>query len=139
YPLVDNGIIDHAETVDDHTVRIYLSKPYAPFLDQVAGTLPILPEHIWKDVDDPTNFLEDEALVGTGPYTLEDYDQVQGTYQYRAYDGYYLGAPRVKEIRYVKISAANAAASLIQGDVEAAEIQPEMIDQLSGFEILEMP
>lgn len=139
YPLVDNGIIDHAETVDDHTVRIYLSKPYAPFLDQVAGTLPILPEHIWKDVDDPTNFLEDEALVGTGPYTLEDYDKVQGTYQYRAYDGYYLGAPRVKEIRYVKISAANAAASLIQGDVEAAEIQPEMIDQLSGFEILEMP
>jgi peptide/nickel transport system substrate-binding protein len=139
YPLVDSGIIDHAEKVDDYTVRIYLSKPYAPFLDQVAGTLPILPEHIWKDVDDPTNFLEDEALIGTGPYTLEDYDKVQGTYQYKAYDDYYLGSPKVKEIRYVKISAANAAASLMQGDVDAAEIQPEMMDSLSGFEILSMP
>ena len=139
YPLVDNGIIDHAEKVDDRTVRIYLSEPYAPFLDQVAGTLPIIPEHIWRDISDPINFLEDEALIGTGPYTLEDYDQVQGTYQYRAYDDYYLGSPKVKEVRYVKISAANAAASLIQGDVDAADIQPGMIDQLSGFEILEMP
>jgi peptide/nickel transport system substrate-binding protein len=138
-PLVDNGIIDRAEKVDDHKVRIYLSEPYAPFLDQVAGTLPILPEHIWKDVYDPVGFNEDEALIGTGPYTLADYDKVQGTYQYKAYQDYYLGAPRVKEIRYVKISAANAAASLMQGDVDAAEIQPEMIDQLSGFEILSMP
>jgi len=139
YPLVNNEIIDHAEKVDDHKVKIYLSEPYAPFLDQVAGALPILPEHIWKDADDPINFLEDEALIGTGPYTLEDYDKVQGTYQYKAYDDYYLGVPRVKEIRYVKISAANAAASLMQGDVDAAEIQPEMIDQLSGFEVLSMP
>lgn len=139
YPLVDNGIIDHAEKVDDHKVKIYLSEPYAPFLDQVAGVLPILPEHIYKDVDDPADFLEDDALIGTGPYILEDYDKVQGTYQYKAYDDYYLGSPKVKELRYVKISAANAAASLMQGDVDAAEIQPEMIDQLSGFEILEMP
>jgi len=139
YPLVDNSIIDHAEKVDDYTVRLYLSDPYAPFLDQVAGTLPILPEHVWKDVDDPTTFKEDEALIGTGPYTLADYDKVQGSYRYKAYEDYYLGAPRVKEIRYVKISASNAAAALIQGDVNAAGIQPEMIDQLSGFETLSMP
>lgn len=139
YPLVDNRIINRAEKVSDRAVRIYLSEPYAPFLDQVAGTLPILPEHIYKDVSDPTNFIGDGALIGTGPYTLADYDQVQGTYQYRAYEGYYLGSPRVKEIRYVKVSAAIAAASLMQGDVNAADIQPGMIDQLSGFELLEMP
>ncbi len=141
YPLVDSNIIDRADKVDDYTVRLYLSSPYAPFLDQVAGTLPILPEHIWKDVGDPVNFVGDEALIGTGPYTLEDYDKVQGTYQYRAYEDYYLGSPSVKEIRYIKISTSNAAAALMQGAVNAAEIQPEMIDPLrqSGFEILTLP
>jgi len=139
YPLVDNRIVDHAEKVDDYTVRIYLSDPYAPFIDQVVGTLPILPEHIWKDVDDPTNFNEDEAMIGTGPYTLADYDRVQGTYQYKAYDDYYLGSPKVKEIRFVKISTPNAAAALMQGDVDAVEVLPEMIDRLGGFEILTLP
>jgi len=139
YPIVNNAIIDRAEKVDDYTVRLYLSDPYAPFLDQVVGSLPILPEHIWENVDDPFSFQGEEALIGTGPYTLADYDKVQGTYQYKAYEDYYLGSPMVKEIRFVKVSAPNAAAALMQGDVNAVGVQPEMIDQLSGFEIISTP
>ncbi len=79
YMWVDDSIIESAEKVDDYTVRLYLSEPYAPFLDQVAGTLPILPEHIWEDVNDPVNFKDQEALIGTGPYTLEVGDLQQGS------------------------------------------------------------
>lgn len=142
YMWVDDSIIESAEKVDDYTVRLYLSEPYAPFLDQVAGTLPILPEHIWEDVNNPANFKDQEALIGTGPYTLEvgDYNKVQGTYRYKAYDDYYLGEPKVKELRYVKILAPNAAAQLTQGNIDAAEIQPEMIEQLEDdFEIITIP
>jgi peptide/nickel transport system substrate-binding protein len=142
YQWVDSGIIESAEALDDHTVKVTLSEPYAPFLDQVAGTLPILPEHIWAEVDDPVNYRDQEALVGTGPYTLavDDYDMVQGTYRYVAYQDYYLGEPMVSELRFVKISAPNAAAELLQGNVNTAGIEPEMIDQLEGsFEILSVP
>ncbi len=142
YQWVDSSIIESAEAVDDLTVRITLSAPYAPFLDQVGGTLPILPEHIWAEVDDPLNYREEGALVGTGPYTLnvDDYDMVQGTYRYLAYEDYYLGAPMVSELIFVKISAPNAAAELKQGNVDNAPIEPEMIEELEAdFEILEVP
>jgi len=141
YQWVDSGIIESAEALDDQTVKVTLSQPYAPFLDQVAGTLPILPQHIWAEVDDPVNYRDQEALVGTGPYTLavDDYDQVQGTYRYLAYQDYYRGEPKVTELRFVKITEANAAAELLQGNVDNAPIEPEMIDQLSDFEILEVP
>ena len=142
YQWVDSSIIESAEALDDLTVKVTLSAPYAPFLDQVGGTLPILPEHIWADVDDPVNYREGDALVGTGPYTLavDDYDMVQGTYRYVAYEDYYLGSPMVSELIFVKISAPNAAAELLQGNVDTAPIEPEMIEELEGdFEILEVP
>lgn len=142
YMWVDSGIIESAEALDDLTVEVTLSAPYAPFLDQVGGTLPILPEHIWSEVDDPVNYRDQEALIGTGPYTLavNDYDKVQGTYRYVAYEDYYLGVSKVTELIFRKISAPNAAAELRQGNVDNAPIEPEMIDQLEGsFEILEVP
>ena len=142
YQWVDSSIIESVEALDDSTVKITLSEPYAPFLDQVGGTLPILPEHIWAEVDDPAGYRDQEALVGTGPYTLDldDYDKVQGTYRYQAYDDYYLGEPKVEELRFVKISAPNAAAELLQGNVNTAGIEPEMIDQLEDdFVILSVP
>ena len=139
YMWVDSGIVEGAEAIDDLTVKMTLSAPFAPFLDNVAGTLPILPKHIWADVSDPVNYRDQEALIGTGPYTMNvaDYDKVQGTYRYVAYEDYYLGSPKVKELRFRKISEANAAAELLQGRVNTAGIQPEMIDQLkNGFEIV---
>jgi peptide/nickel transport system substrate-binding protein len=84
YQWVNSKPIKDAEALDDYTVKLYLNKPYAPFLSMVAGTLPILPEHIYEDVDDPEEFQDDKALTGTGPYKLVDYDRAQGTYLYEA-------------------------------------------------------
>lgn len=42
YQWVDSSVIKKAEAAGDHEVRVYLERPYAPFLDVVAGTLPIL-------------------------------------------------------------------------------------------------
>jgi peptide/nickel transport system substrate-binding protein len=142
YQWVDSSVIENAEALDDLTVKITLPEPYAPFLELVAGTLPILPQHIWAEIDDPINYRDQEGLVGTGPYTLDidDYDQVQGTYRYVANEDYYLGSPKVKELRFVKISAPNAATELIQGNVNTADIDPEMIDLLGDdFVILSVP
>jgi peptide/nickel transport system substrate-binding protein len=130
YQWVNSKPIKDATALDDYTVKLYLNKPYAPFLDMVAGTLPILPEHIYKDVSNPEEFLEDEALTGTGPYKLVDYDKAQGTYLYEAYDDYYLGAPRVKQLKFVKVSNEMAAAALEKGDVDTASVPPEKAEEM---------
>jgi peptide/nickel transport system substrate-binding protein len=138
YPLVSSKLVKSAEAPDDYTVKLYLNGSYAPFLEMVAGALPIIPEHIYGDVDNPEEFSDDEALIGTGPYELVDYDQSQGTYLYQAYDDYYLGVPKVKQLRYVKVSNEMAAAALEKGDVNAATAPPEKVEELEGkgFEVL---
>ncbi|WP_287261990.1 ABC transporter substrate-binding protein [Methanothrix sp.] len=130
--------MDRAEKIDDHTVKIYLAKPYAPFLDQVAGTLPILPEHIYSDVTNPEDFQDPKALTGTGPFKLVDYDKAQGTYLYEANEDYYQGAPKVKQLKFVKLSSEMSGPALKRGEVDATAVPPEVADELRGsFVVLE--
>ena len=132
YQWVDPGVVKSVDASDDRTVKITLTRDYAPFLDQVAGTLPILPEHIYKDVSDPTGFTDPEALTGTGPFKLVNYDKAQGTYLYEANEGYYQGAPRVKQIKFVKVSLEMSAAALEKVDVDAAIVPGETVDGLKS-------
>lgn len=139
YQWVDSRIIKSAEVIDEQTVKIILTREYAPFLDQVAGTLPILPGHVYEGVNDPASFTDSEALTGTGPYKLKSYDKAQGSYLYEANEDYYQGSPRTKEIRFVKVSQEMASASLEKGDVDAASVPGEMVDKLKdeGFTVIE--
>jgi peptide/nickel transport system substrate-binding protein len=141
YPWVNSEPVKKAEALDDNTVKIYLNHSYAPFLDMVVGTLPILPEHIYKSVSNPADFQDDKALIGTGPYKLVNYDKTQGTYLYEAYDGYYLGAPKVKQLKFVKISNEMAAAALEKGDVDAVVVPAETVEKLrkENFVVLDGP
>ncbi|MEI8004118.1 MAG: ABC transporter substrate-binding protein, partial [Methanothrix sp.] len=139
YSWVNSSLVKNAQATDDRTVKIILTKDYAPFLDQVAGTLPIMPEHVYKDVSDPASFKDPKALTGTGPFKLVNYDKTQGTYLYEAYDGYYQGAPRVKQIKLVKVSLEMSAAALKKGDVDAAAVPGEIVEDATkdGFTLVE--
>ena len=139
YQWVDSSTVDNAEAIDDSTVKIILTKDYAPFLDQVAGTLPIIPEHVYKSVSDPANFKDAAALTGTGPFKLVNYDKTQGTYLYESNEDYYQGAPRVKQIKFVKVSNEMSAAALKKGDVDAAAVPGEIVEDVKkdGFTVVE--
>ena len=55
------------EPVDEHTVRLLLDEPFAPFLD--FTTIGLLPKHIWQDVP-PSELLTsplNSRPVGNGP------------------------------------------------------------------------
>lgn len=132
YQWVDLSALQTVEALDDFRVKLVLARPYAPFLDYVAGTVPMLPEHIWKDVTDPLQFQQNEALVGTGPFKLADYSKEQGTYRYEAFDEYYLGKPMVQELKFVKVSGEMAAPALRQKQVDMAQVPPELVEDLKG-------
>ena len=90
--------VKSVDAIDEYTVKITTNSPYAPFLRNIAGTVPIIPEHIWSKVQDPLSFTGAEAVIGSGPFTLEEYNKEKGTYIYRANEKYYLGVPVVDKL-----------------------------------------
>lgn len=131
--------VDRGEAVDDHTVKIYMSSPYAPFMEDIGGTMPILPEHIWNDVENPIDYVESDAFIGSGPYKYVDFSKEHGTYRYEAFDEYYLGKPDVDQLIYVKTGDTQMA--LQRGEVDLASIKPEMAETLieEGFVVIAGP
>jgi peptide/nickel transport system substrate-binding protein len=138
---VNPDIIKSAEVIDNFTVRINLTEEYAPFLNNIAGTLPIIPEHIWEDIEDPLSYNEDDALIGTGPYILKDYNSQEGSYLYEANNDYYLGEVNTDSIAFVKISEQSMPAMIESGDIDAGSIPPDVASDLeeNGFEIKQEP
>ncbi|NIA09483.1 MAG: hypothetical protein GWP10_07095, partial [Nitrospiraceae bacterium] len=124
--------IDSADVVDDYTVIIHLNEPMASFLVDIAGNIPIIPEHIWKDVSDPLTFKDDDAVIGTGPMKLVDYDSATGSYQYEANNDYYDGKLRVDEFRAMEVS--DTAAALQVGDVDEVSFWGSEIEAVEAFE-----
>lgn len=143
YPVawIDPKIIERAEPLGPHTVKLVLSTRYAPFLTNIAGTMPILPRHIWGNVSDPRRFGGDKALVGTGPFKLLDYNKAQGSYLYEANKLYYGGSPRIDRIKFIKVGTEMVAASLKQGLVDAGSIPPDLAQGMekAGFRVIRAP
>jgi len=61
------GFLSGVAAVDAQTVEFSFSRPHTPGLVFI-GNQPIVPEHRWKDVEDPVAF-DDPDPVGTGPFT----------------------------------------------------------------------
>jgi len=139
--LIGPSGVTRAEAIGDYTVKLYLEQTYAPFLNDIAGTMVIMPEHIWQGVDDPKSLTGPEAVIGTGPYTLADYSKEHGTYLYRSFDDYYLGKPRIEEIKFVKISEEMIPAALKEGSVNAGDIPPEVVSEMeeAGLTVIMAP
>lgn len=97
-------------------VTVTLPEPYAPFQESVAGSVPILPQHIWKDVTDPKQDLSPSAIMGSGPYMLTSYDESQDSYQFSRFSGYFLGKPDVEALDFV--ASSNELVGLRVGQID---------------------
>jgi peptide/nickel transport system substrate-binding protein len=117
---VQLGMIQNVTVVDNYTVQIQLTTPYAPFLTDVAGLVPIMPQSIWSNVSDPLKFNTPDALIGSGPFTMTSFDSATGTYIFQANPNYFLGAPVIDKLIYSVNNNANL--SLQNGDLDGAQI-----------------
>ncbi|MBZ4687908.1 MAG: peptide/nickel transport system substrate-binding protein [Clostridia bacterium] len=136
YPWSDTTIVKNVEALDEYTVKVYLEKPYAPFLANVAGTLPIIPRHIYENIENPRDCKDMKAATGTGPFKLVDYNKEHGTYLYEANPDYYLGKPQVDKIRFIKVGKQMIPSALLEGTVNAGDIPAEMIAKFTGKEFI---
>ncbi len=120
--------ISHTEILAPHTLAIHLETPYAPFLSDVGGTMPILPRHIWDSVDNPRNYTEADAFIGSGPFKFRNFNKAQGTYLYEAFDEYYQGRPAADRLIYIR--SEHPLISLTSGQADLVSIQPDMVPAL---------
>ncbi|PJE95239.1 peptide ABC transporter substrate-binding protein [Streptomyces carminius] len=108
--LNNTGYKGRAEAVDDTHVRITFPEPAYMEGPQVLGEISVVPEHIWKDIENPAKDTVQNP-VGTGPFTLEEFKPQAFTL--RANPGYWDGEPELKQVRYVSLSGNQAGANAL--------------------------
>ncbi|CAA9433567.1 MAG: Oligopeptide ABC transporter, periplasmic oligopeptide-binding protein OppA [uncultured Rubrobacteraceae bacterium] len=131
-------VIESVETLDASTVEFTCADP-CPTLQLITlADLPILPEHIWENVEDPQTYTE--LPVGTGPYKLVEYVEDQ-SYRLEANEDYFLGPPAVQEIEMPIVTDPSSmflALETGQVDTVTRNIPPEIEERLAETEDIEM-
>ena len=79
-PALDTlGVWQHIDTIEstDSTVTFHLKEADIP-AETIINQQLLVPEHIWKDVDDPVKWTNEDP-VGTGPYVIDTFGPNQYT------------------------------------------------------------
>lgn len=130
--VTDTPDIEQVEVVSDTELVFRCASP-CPFLGTVTlADLPILPEHVWRDVEEPRSVTD--LPVGTGPYRLVAYDPQSG-YEFEANEEYFAGTPLVARLLLPIVEEpATAFTALRTGEVDAvaAEVPPELVEEFAG-------
>lgn len=110
------------EIVDDYTVKICLTAPYAGFLYGVASRLGGICCKAYYDEVGDEGYLE--APIGTGPYKLEEVINGEKLVL-RANDDYWRGEPAVKEVTIAIVpNVSTQMIGLENGDYDAVRNPP---------------
>jgi peptide/nickel transport system substrate-binding protein len=120
------------EVLDEQTVSLTLSEPVASCHEVLVGSLPIIPRHVWTDVDDPARLIGEKAVVGSGPFKLTEYSKEEGRYVYTANPDYFKGRPLVAPLIFVKVE--NQALALKTHTTDYASFWGKEIEAMKEFE-----
>jgi len=120
YKWMSTEVVAGAVDAGDGRVAITLTRPYAAFLEEIAGIVPILPRHVWEPISDPIAATGAELAVGSGPYRLDAYDATAAAYRLLAHDGYWRGTPRVREWQQLTVPAQTSLQTVQAGEVDIA-------------------
>jgi len=107
-------LIDHAEVIDDYTVRIITKKPIPIFLEFLTGAN-ILPP---KYTEEKGDAYVGEHPIGTGPYRFVSWKRGEEII-FKAYDNYWGERPTIQNLVFRIIpEPAVSTAELITGGVD---------------------
>lgn len=110
------GLAPTGVAIDDSHLVLTFAESSFMQEPQVLGAQAIVPEHVWRDVADPTFEINPDP-VGTGAFTVESFSEDH--YVLAANPTYWGGEPKVSTVRYVSLdSADDAAAAFVAGDVD---------------------
>ena len=126
--------VSGVRVLDDYTIQIRTVEPLASFLDLLAWTFFVLPEHALAKI--PAKELLSHPWwktnpIGTGPFKWSEYvpDQYVALV---ANDDYYRGAPKIRRLvnRYFTDESA-AILALERGEIDFTYVSPAEVARLS--------
>jgi len=125
--------IEKIEAVDDHTVKLTLSEPYAPLLE--ALDIGIMAEHVFGDTEIATlrEHPANHEPIGTGPYTWGEW--VKGQYiVLEANENYFEEGPWIQTVRFKFYQDTQVMlAALENGDIDyMGAIPPDDVERVKS-------
>ncbi|HLW03475.1 MAG TPA: ABC transporter substrate-binding protein [Ktedonobacterales bacterium] len=121
YPALDGNslwsTIQSVSNPDASTVTVAFKQPAVTMLWYLGGQTYIVPEHIWKNISDPSTDANPNP-VGTGPFALKSFDPQLYVLGKNAHY-WQPGKPYVDELRYPAYNSNTSADLLLsQGQVD---------------------
>ena len=137
--------VDHAEQVDEDTIKVVLKEPGAyQWLKLVAGYFYVQPKHIWENIGAPKDYRGEDAVIGCGPYRFVSLDEDAQTSYYEAVSDTYLGREvTVKKVSLRSFDSNDALVmALRNGEIDAmysyaSPIPATMASSITGVEHVE--
>jgi peptide/nickel transport system substrate-binding protein len=120
YRWMPTGMVESATVPGPGVVQLQLRRPYAAFLEDIAGNVPMIPRHVWEAVADPVKYTRPDATLGSGPYHVAGRDEKAGAYQLTAYPAYWRGRPAVPEWRQFAVPAEARVEIVRQGAADVS-------------------
>ncbi len=134
------GPLESVEAVDESVIRFTLKEPYAPFLTNTLGQIPILPEHIWEnvvedyDLDHPEQW-DNPTAIGSGPFAFNYWrrgeelrmDTFEDYFEPASIDG-------ILHIVYGHAEAVLGALEMNQADMNAWRFEPLHIAEVERMD-----
>lgn len=134
------GTYSKSEAIDDSTVKLTFSVPYAPILNSLALiSFGIVSEKAVKAAASPEEYARNP--IGTGPYVFKS--RVSGDkISFEAYPNYWRGAAPIKHLDYrIQTDSAAAVVSLENEEIDVMAFVPvtdkkhiESLDTLAWYE-----
>lgn len=140
-----SSYVDHAEQVDEDTIKVVLKEPGAyQWLKLVAGYFYVQPKHIWENIDAPKDYRGEDVVIGCGPYRFVSLDEDAQTSYYEAVSDTYLGREvTVKKVSLRSFDSNDALVmALRNGEIDAmysyaSPIPATMASSITGVEHVE--
>jgi len=139
------ALLKSVEKLDDHTVRVTLNEPEAPFLSDLAMDFAAIQSKEYADAMLKAGTPEklDQEPIGTGPYFLVQY-QKDAVIRYRAFADYWDGKAKIDDLVFsITPDAAVRWAKLQKGECHIMPYpNPADLDAMRrtpSVEVLEQP
>jgi len=122
-----------AEAVDTYTVVVNLTKFTPMVVSLVAPAIPIIPKHIWENVDNPMAYPNTDAAIGSGPFKLAEF--AAGQYVRLVNTGFYWrGVPKLDGLVFHMVTSDTVGVlGFLRGDFDYLNwnISPMLAEQIT--------
>ncbi len=141
YSTGEASTVPGIQVIDDHTISLETTDPYAPFLSTLAITM-ITPKHVLEDVlpeDMNTSDFSTRSPIGTGPYKVVRYIPDESIEFVRNTD-YFRGIPHIERVLFTQTAREVMVSALLNEEIDVAQMwgnttQDMQMLQEEGFQI----